>query len=122
MSSTPTTFAYGLPRMAIMAGDTALDPSLQESQEGVINFDAGTISVTIHKPEEMADVIVSGTDTTRIRVTTLVLSSFAITSGLFDIALFLFNDNYLFHPYFALTILVAGSFLLATTVLAVRGK
>ena len=122
MSSAPTTFAYGLPRIERIAGDTALDSFLEEPQEGVINFDAGTISVTIHKPEEMADVIVSGVDTTKIRVTTLVLSSFAIAIALFNIALFLLNGSYLFHPYFALTILTAGSFLLATTILAIKGK
>jgi len=122
MSSTPTTFAYGLPKMAIMAGDTALDLPFQESQEGVVNFDAGTLSVTIHKqPEEMADIIVSSSDT-KIRATTLVFSSFTIAIGLFDMALFLFNGSYLFHPYFALTIFVAGSFLLATTMLVVKGK
>lgn len=121
MSSTPTTFAYGLPKMAIMAGDTALDLSLQESQEGAINFDAGTISVTIHKPGEMTDIIVSSSHA-KIRATTLILSSFAIAIGLFDVVLFLFNNSYLFHPYFAMTIFVAGSFLLATTMLAIKGK
>lgn len=122
MSSTPTTFAYGLPKVARMGGDTALDSFFEESREGIVNFDAGAISVTIHRPEEITDIIVSSSDATRIRVITLVLSSFAIAGGLFDIALFLFNGTYLFHPYFALTIFIGGSFLLATTMLAVKGK
>ncbi len=121
MPSTPTTFTCGLPKMAIMAGDTAIDLSSQESQERTIDFDDGAISVTIHKLEEMTDIIVSSNHT-KIRITTLILSSFAIAIGLFDVVLFLLNNSYLFHPYFAMTIFVAGSFLLATTILTIRGK
>lgn len=121
MSSAPTTFAYGLPRMEIMAGDTDLDSVFHESQGRIINFDAGNISVTIHRPEEIPDIIVSSSSA-KIRVTTLIFSTFAIAIGLFDVALFVFNGSYLFHPYFALTIFIAGSFLLATTMLAIKGK
>lgn len=59
---------------------------------------------------------------TKLTIVTLILSSFAIAFGLFDITLFIFDNNYLFHPYFSMTIFVAGSFLLATTILAIKRK
>ena len=58
----------------------------------------------------------------RYRVRSLVFSSISLTIGLLDLYLFLSNDILLFHPYFGLILTIGGAFLLATTVLAIRGK
>ena len=58
----------------------------------------------------------------RYRTRSLVFSSFALAVGLLDLYAFLFENTYLFHPYFGGALCIGGGFLLATTVLAIRGK
>lgn len=56
------------------------------------------------------------------RIGSLVFSSFALMAGFIDIYLFLVDNSYPFHPYLGLAFCVGGGFLLATTILAIKGK
>lgn len=56
------------------------------------------------------------------RIKSLLFSSFSLSMGVIDLYMFLFQNIYIFHPYFAVALCIGGTALLASTILAIRGK
>jgi len=81
----------------------------------------GPISVEISKESQVSTVSIQ-VPLVRYRIRSLVFSTSALTTGLFDILMFIFKGEYFIHPSVDLILIVAGFFLFLTTILAIKGK
>lgn len=121
-SSSYTTNTSGFKTSSPFGTQDALEPMKQVPQ--TIELGMGGIlevyTVELSKTQELSIPI--GISAPRFRTRTLVFSSSALMAGILDLYGYLFVGTYIFHPYFAFALSIAGGFLLATTILAIKGK
>jgi hypothetical protein len=79
-------------------------------------------ATSISRPSEFPSVVITSTTSLKEEIRATIASTTILAFGFFDLAIYILKGTYLFHPYFALIISVAGIFLLASVLIAVKSK
>ena len=118
MTTVPTTF----PGLNLFPDSSHFESGPQERKSEFFELETASLSIAIGQSALPVLDITTGQALSSVRIGSIIFSAFALSGGIFDLALFLSTENFLLHPYFDLILIIGGFFLLLTTILALKGK